>query len=176
MTKAEAITKLARSLGLSSMQDVSESGRGALMGHAMQLLMQARAIARPGDEDLSRYGVDRQGFEGILSEVNKANAKNDPKGKLDLNAVRASPGTRATGYGLAAGIPMAVLTKMLGGSVGSSLGAGLAGGGIGAAIGGMTAAEKNKKLLATGKGLRDYGILTPGDLSKAMPLLSDNVG
>lgn len=175
MSKVTATLKLARSLGLSSMQDISEGGRGAMMGQAMQLLMQARAMARPADEDLKRYGVDRPGFESLLSEINNANAGNDPQDSIDLSSVKANPSRRAIGYGLAAGIPTVVLSHMLGGSALGAAGAGLVGGGIGAAVGGMSAGEKNKKLLATGKGLRDYGVLTPGDLSKAMPLLSDKV-
>ena len=166
-------SKEARNLGLSNMLDVSEGGRAPMMANAINLLMQARAMSRPTDEDLKRYGVDRPGFESLLSEIAANNASNEPSDNLDVSSTKASPGLRALGYGLATAIPSGVGSHLIGNSLLGSLGAGLLGGGMGAAIGGMSAAEKNKKLLATANALRDHGILTRGSLSKAMPILSD---
>lgn len=170
--KAAALQKKARNLNLSSMADISQGGRGALMGHALNMLMQARAIARPTNEDLKMYGVDRGGFENLASEIaSKSDA--DPTGKLNLAKVKASPKGRAIGYGLAGAVPMGLLSYLTGGSPTTIAASALAGGGAGAAIGGLSAREKNKKLLATANLLRDYGILTSGDLKKSLPLISD---
>jgi len=167
-----ASQKQARNLNLSSMADISQGGRGALMGHALNMLMQARAIARPTNEDLKMYGVDRGGFENLASEIARKSDE-DPTGKLNLAKVKASPKGRAIGYGLAGAVPMGLLSYLTGGSPATIATSALAGGGAGAAIGGLSAREKNKKLLATANLLRDYGILTSGDLKKSLPLISD---
>lgn len=165
--------KQSRNMGLSNILDVSEGGRAPMMANAINLLMQARAMSRPTDEDLKRYGVDRYSFENLLSEIAKKNSKNEPSANLDVSSAKASPKLRALGFGLAGAIPAGLGSYLAGASPLSSIGVGLLTGGAGAAIGGMGAAEKNKKLLATANALRDHGILTRGALAKAMPILSD---
>jgi hypothetical protein len=165
--------KQSRNMGLSNVLDVSEGGRAPMMANAINLLMQARAMSRPTDEDLKRYGVDRYSFENLLSEIAKKNSKNEPSANLDVSSSKASPKLRALGFGLAGAIPAGLGSYLAGASPLSSIGVGLLTGGAGAAIGGMGAAEKNKKLLATANALRDHGILTRGALAKAMPILSD---
>jgi hypothetical protein len=164
-------SKEARNIGLSSIADVSEGGRAPMLANAVNLLMQARAMSRPTDEDLRRYGVDRGSFENLLSEV--AAKKSKGGDSLNISDVKASPKLRALGYGLTGAVPAAVGSYLLGNSLLGSLGTGALAGGAGAAIGAASAAEKNKKLLATARTLRDHGVLTRGALIKAMPLLSD---
>lgn len=166
------VEKEARNLGLSSMQDISEGGRGAMMEHALKLLMQARAMARPTDEDLGGYGTDRDNFESALGRIAGANAGAEAGDKLDVTSIKASPKKRALGYGLAAGIPGALLGYGTGGITGALAG-GLLGAGGGGIYGASSAGHENEHNLAAAKALRDYGVLTPGALTKVMPLLSD---
>ena len=166
------VEKEARNLGLSSIKDISEGGRGAMMEHALKLLMQARAMARPTDEDLGGYGTNRDNFESALGRIAGANAGAEDGDKLDVTSIKASPKNRALGYGLAAGIPGALLGYGTGGITGALAG-GLLGAGGGGIYGASSAGHENEHNLAAAKALRDYGVLTPGALTKALPLLSD---
>ena len=166
------VEKEARNLGLSSIKDISEGGRGAMMEHALKLLMQARAMARPTDEDLGGYGTNRDNFESALGRIAGANAGAEAGDKLDVTSIKASPKNRALGYGLAAGIPGALLGYGTGGITGALAG-GLLGAGGGGIYGASSAGHENEHNLAAAKALRDYGVLTPSALTKALPLLSD---
>lgn len=170
--KKQSSVKAARNIGLSSVRDITEGGRGPMMEHALNLLMQARAMARPTDEDLKIYGTTRPEFEQALNRIVNANKGANPQDKLDVTSVKVKPKSRALGYGLAAGIPSALLGYQQKG-LGGALAAGLLGGGAAGLYGASSAGSENKQNLAAAKALRDYGILTPGSLNKVMPLLSD---
>jgi hypothetical protein len=161
--KPEELTeKTSANLGLSSVP----SGAGPQnMYNALNMFNQARTLVNP-DETLKRHKLPREDFDAVLRDLSRV--KGD---SYDFDALRRNPKQEAIYKGLA-GVALGGLGGYFGGGgIGSGLGGAALGGLGGATYGYADAGSANKRLLATAKVLREYGLLKPDHLQAALPLL-----
>ena len=158
----EPTEKTSANLGLSSVP----SGAGPQnMYNALNMFNQARTLVNP-DETLKRHKLPREDFDSVLKDLSRV--KGD---SYDFDALRRNPKQEAIYKGLA-GVALGGLGGYFGGGgIGSGLGGAALGGLGGAAYGYTDAGSANKRLLATAKVLREYGLLKPDHLQAALPLL-----
>jgi uncharacterized membrane protein (UPF0127 family) len=142
---------------------------------AIGMMDRARLLAMPSDDLLKSYNLKREDFERELKAL-----RDKKEDRYDFRAmvpnVKEETISGAIAGGLAGSVPGAVAIRA---SDNKAKGFGLAllmsalGAGGGALTGRARAMGKRKRLLATAKILKQYGLLRPEHLRRAYPLLTE---
>jgi len=160
-------TKIARPMGLDA---VPQGGGSDQIANALNLLEQARALARPSDAILKKNRINRSELANVAGEL-----ASDSGDKYDLASRKADPKQRALIGGIAGGVGVPLMGLLAGARNPMGLiGSGVVAGGLGAGGGYFSGTERNRQLLGTAKVLKDYGLLKPELLRRALPLLKQS--
>ena len=161
------MVKQSRPMGL---DDVPQGQGSDQIANALNLLEQARVLARPADAALQKNRITRSEMMEIVEEL-----ASDTGEKYDLASRKANPKQRALIGGIAGGLGVPLLGMLTGiGSPMALMGAGLLTGGLGAGYGYHSGQSRNRQLLGTANVLKDYGLLKPKLLRRALPLLKQS--
>jgi hypothetical protein len=133
---------------------------------ALNMFNQAKTLVDPSDS-LERQGLSREHFDEMIHEL--AAREGD---KYNFSELKKNPKANATALGVLGALGGGLAGKLTGQNLGTSLGLAAAGGLAGAGGGYLGADSHNKKLMATAKVLKDYGLLKPDQLRSALPLLA----
>lgn len=159
----QLIVKESRSMGIDGIPAGSGSDQ---IVNALNLLEQARILARPSDAALAKNTISRSELASIAEELSKVKGE-----KYDLKSLKADPKQRAIIGGIAGG-SLPLMGLLAGINPIQLIAAGLLTGGIGAGYGYGSGVSRNRKLLGTANVLKDYGLLRPDQLRRALPLLA----
>ncbi len=136
------------------------------LASALNMFNQAKTLVDPTDS-LEQQGLSREAFDSMIHDL--AAREGD---KYNFSELKQNPKANATALGVLGALGGGLAGKLTGQGLGTSLGLAAAGGLAGAGGGYLSAGSHNKKLMATAKVLKDYGLLKPDQLRSALPLLA----
>ena len=136
------------------------------LASALNMFNQAKTLVDP-TTSLEQQGLSREDFDSMIHDL--AAREGD---KYNFSELKQNPKANATALGVLGALGGGLAGKLTGQDWGPSLGLAAAGGLAGAGGGYLSAGNHNRKLMATAKVLKDYGLLKPDQLRSALPLLA----